>query len=144
MAISPTTSTPLPTPQIRTRQLRPAIHSHPWALDFSLPCRRSRRPPHSTSPVGSGGSGGDGDGGGGGGGGTIGKGFGGCGFGVGGYGGGLGEVFPFAPAVEVDEGLHAAPFHYFAGEPVEVDGLGNGGVSVYLGGFCGLGEGGGG
>ena len=34
-----------------------------------------------------------------------------------------GEIFPFAPAVEVDEGLHAAPFHYFAGEPFEVDGL---------------------
>jgi hypothetical protein len=28
---------------------------------------------------------------------------------------GLAEIFPFAPAVEVDEGLHAAPFHDFAG-----------------------------
>lgn len=42
----------------------------------------------------------------------------------GGLGGrGLGEVFPFAPAVEVDEGLHAAPFHDLAFEPDEVDGL---------------------
>ena len=37
-----------------------------------------------------------------------------------------GEILPFAPAVEVDEGLHAAPFHYFAGEPFEVDGLDGG------------------
>jgi len=35
----------------------------------------------------------------------------------------LAEVLPFAPAVEVDEGLHAAPFHHFAGEPFEVHGL---------------------
>lgn len=34
-----------------------------------------------------------------------------------------GEILPFAPAVEVDEGLHAAPFHYLACEPFEVDGL---------------------
>ena len=33
------------------------------------------------------------------------------------------EVLPLAPAVEIDEGLHAAPFHHFAGEPIEVDGL---------------------
>lgn len=37
---------------------------------------------------------------------------------------GLAEILPFAPAVEVDQGLHAAPFHDFAGEPFEVDGLG--------------------
>lgn len=36
---------------------------------------------------------------------------------------GLREIFPFAPAVKVDEGLHAAPFHDFAGEPFEVHGL---------------------
>lgn len=37
--------------------------------------------------------------------------------------GGLGDVAPFAPAVEVDEGLHAPPFHHFAFEPDEVYGL---------------------
>ena len=46
----------------------------------------------------------------------------GLGSGLGGFG--LGEIFPFAPAVEVDEGLHAAPFHDFAFEPDEVGGLG--------------------
>lgn len=35
----------------------------------------------------------------------------------------LGEVFPFSPAVEVDEGLHATPFHDFALKPDEVDWL---------------------
>lgn len=35
----------------------------------------------------------------------------------------LGKVLPFAPAVEVDEGLHAAPFHDFALQPDKVDGL---------------------
>ena len=35
----------------------------------------------------------------------------------------LAEVFPFAPAVEVDEGLHAAPFHCLACQPFEVDRL---------------------
>lgn len=40
-----------------------------------------------------------------------------------GVGLGLGEIFPFAPAVEVDEGLHAAPFHDFSFQPHEVYGL---------------------
>lgn len=60
--------------------------------------------------------------------GAIGRGGGGLGLrlGLGGGGGGGGsrrEIFPFAPAIEVDEGLHAAPFHYFAFEPDEIDGL---------------------
>lgn len=46
-----------------------------------------------------------------------------------GRGGGLevrlrGDLFPLAPAVEVDERLHAPPFFDFALEPHEVDGLG--------------------
>ena len=35
----------------------------------------------------------------------------------------LTEVFPFAPAIKVDERLHAAPFHHFAREPFKVDRL---------------------
>ena len=34
-----------------------------------------------------------------------------------------GKIFPFVPAVEVNQGLHAAPFHDFALEPGEADGL---------------------
>lgn len=34
-----------------------------------------------------------------------------------------GKVFPLAPAVKIDEGLHAAPFHHFPLEPNEIDGL---------------------
>ena len=33
------------------------------------------------------------------------------------------ELFPFAPAIKVDERLHAAPFHHFAREPFKVDRL---------------------
>lgn len=36
---------------------------------------------------------------------------------------GEGEVLPCAPAVKVDEGLHAAPFHDFALQPDKVDRL---------------------
>ena len=32
----------------------------------------------------------------------------------------LAKVLPLAPAVKVDERLHAAPFHHFAREPFEV------------------------
>jgi len=35
------------------------------------------------------------------------------------------EVFPFAPAIIVNEGLHAAPFGDFAFEPHKVDRLEN-------------------
>lgn len=33
---------------------------------------------------------------------------------------GLAKVLPFAPAIEVDERLHAAPFHHFARKPFKV------------------------
>lgn len=33
---------------------------------------------------------------------------------------GLAEVLPFAPAIKVDERLHATPFHHFAREPLKV------------------------
>ena len=41
----------------------------------------------------------------------------------GGFDGRRGEVLPLVPAVEVDERLHAAPFHDFAFQPGEADGL---------------------
>lgn len=48
------------------------------------------------------------------------------------------EVLPLAPAVEVDQGLHAAPFHDLALEPDEVDGLGGGLVFIFSSFFDGV------
>lgn len=45
------------------------------------------------------------------------------------------EVFPFAPAVEIDESLHAAPFHDLALEPDIADGLFQSLVSIPMRGW---------